>query len=195
MSVSVICVSHEDGALGRDVGRCVADALGFRYADEEIVMAVAREKGLYPESVAVAETRGVGRSLEVDFGRHERTETLRDLIRESVATSAAEGRVVIVAHAASYALAGRSDVLRVLVTASPDIRAGRLAEAAGLNAKGAAKERVEADKGRAAYLQRFYGVKTEIPSDYDLVLNTDRLPPEAAAAVIIDVASALSALH
>ncbi len=194
MSVTVICLSHADGALGREVGQCVADALGFRYADEEIVMAAAREKGLYPESVALAETRGVGRSLEVDFGRHERTETLRDLIRGAVGATAAEGSVVIVAHAASYALAGRNDVLRVLVTASPDTRAARLAAAGGLNARGADKELAESDKGRAAYLQRFYGVNNELPSDYDLVLNTDRLLPAAAAAVIVDVAAALSAL-
>ena len=189
MSVSVICVSHADGALGRDVGRLVADALGFHYADEEIVVAAAREKRLFPEAVAMAETRGVGRSLEVDFGRYERTETLRDLIRDAVTAAAEEGRVVIVAHAASYALTDRSDVLRVLVTASASTRADRIAAAEGIDAKRAVKELAESDRGRAAYLQRFYGVKTELPSDYDLVLNTDRLPLDVAAAAVVAAAS------
>ena len=46
--------------------------------------------------------------------------SLRALIRQSVNETADEGNVVIVSHAASYALADRGNVLRVLVTASPE---------------------------------------------------------------------------
>ena len=48
---------------------------------------------------------------------------LRVLIRETIEQTAAQGNVVIVAHAASHALPQRSDALRVLVTASPETRA------------------------------------------------------------------------
>jgi dephospho-CoA kinase len=42
---------------------------------------------------------------------------------------------VIVSHAASYALADRDNVLRVLVTASPEARRRRLAETNSLDEK------------------------------------------------------------
>ena len=46
-------------------------------------------------------------------------ERLRALIREVIEEVAKEGRAVIVAHAASMALAGSDGVLRILVTAPP----------------------------------------------------------------------------
>ena len=59
-------------------------------------------------------------------------ERLRALIREVIEEVANEGQAVIVAHAASMALAGREGVLKVLVTASPE----RARRAAGLGRAG-----------------------------------------------------------
>ena len=54
---------------------------------------------------------------------------LRELIRSAIEEIADAGQVVIVAHAASHALAARSDVLRVLVTASLTRHAARASPA------------------------------------------------------------------
>lgn len=189
MKATVVCISAADGAEGHAVGRLVADRLGFRFADDAIVVAAARTAGLLPEALAEAESRHAGRTLEVDFGRVERTETLRALIKEAVVLTAEEGNVVIVAHAASYALAGRDGVLRVFVTAPRESRVARVASAGGLREKDAAKRIAESDDGRAVYLDRFYDVKRELPTDYDLVVNTDLLSAEEAAAAIVALAS------
>jgi len=79
----------------------------------------------------------------------------RSLIREAIHETAEEGDVVIVSHGASMALAGREGVLRVLITASPETRAGRIA-AAGLGERDAAKAVKESDAARADYFKRFY---------------------------------------
>ena len=114
--------------------------------------------------------------------------SLRGLIRQSVNETADEGNVVIVSHAASYALADRANVLRVLVTASPETRARRLAEANGLAEKEATKSIASNDAGRADYLKRFYGVPQESPAHYDLVVNTDRIPVERLAELVVAAA-------
>jgi len=190
VDATVVCISHTDGAEGRAVGEAVAGLLGFRFADEAIVVDAARAEGLLPESVSFAERREAGRSVEVDFGRIERTENLRDLITAAVVRTAEEGEVVIVSHAASYPLAKRPGVLRVLVVASEATRQERVAEFDGVDAKEARKRLSESDKGRAAYLERFYGVKREQPTDYDLVVNTDRMNVAEAAQVIAAAATA-----
>ena len=190
MEANVICISHADGAEGRAVGQAVAELLGFRFADDAIVVDAARSEGLIPEAVSFAERRQAKRTVEVDFGRIERTENLRDLITAAIVRTADEGNVVIVAHAASYPLAHRPEVLRVLVIASQSTREARYAESEGVNPKEAAKRLSESDKGRAAYLERFYGVKREVPTDYDVLINTDRLTIEEAAAVIAAAATA-----
>ncbi len=95
---------------------------------------------------------------------------------------------MIVSHAASFALADRPAVLRVLVTASPETRLQRIAEAEGIDGKLADKRVTESDRARADYLQRFYNVKHELPTHYDLVVSTDRLSTDEAAVVIASAA-------
>ncbi len=105
------------------------------------------------------------------------------LIREAIEQAAARGDVVIVAHAASHVVA-HADALRVLVTASPDRRAERLAELQGIDADDARRKIKDADAGRRDYLKSFHGVDQEAPTQYDLVLNTDYLRIEEAARVV-----------
>ena len=112
------------------------------------------------------------------------------MIRTSIEETADRGDVVIVAHAASYALAGRDDVLRVLVTASPETRQARAAADGSLDAKRAAKVVNQDDAGRAAYLKQFYGVDHELPTHYELALNSDSLSTTVMADLIVRAASA-----
>jgi cytidylate kinase len=77
----------------------------------------------------------------------------------------------------------------VLVTASPDRRASRLAEAQSLDEPAAARAVKDTDAARADYLKRFHGVGNELPTHYDLVLNTDLLSLEQAAEVISSAAA------
>ena len=44
----------------------------------------------------------------------------------------------------------------------------------------------------ADYLKRFYGISTELPTHYDIVLNTDHVAPEEAAALILTAARSTS---
>ena len=193
MAGLVVCVSHEEGSDGAAIAALAAGELGLRYLDDEIVTDAAHGEGLLPEGVAAAEDRHAGRTLEVDFHRYERSERLRELIREAIVRAADEGDALIVSHAASYALAGRPGVLRVCVTAPERPRISRVAAREGLGEHDAAKHVAESDKGRATYLRRVYEVKDEEPQHYDLVLNSERLGVEAAAAAVVAAARAFVA--
>jgi hypothetical protein len=177
--------------------------------DEAIIMRAAAEPGVDPQVVADVEQRRsfmdrclraltmsgdvtavvfTGGSGYLPPEEHVSDE-LRSLIRMAIDETADRGNVVIVAHAASHALADRDDVLRVLVTASPETRCARVAAERGLSEKDAARAIAEADANRADYLRRFFGEKTELPTQYDIVLNSDRLPIRAAAAVVAAAAA------
>jgi cytidylate kinase len=110
---------------------------------------------------------------------------LRVLITDALRSFAERGSVVIVSHAASFALTG-GEALRVFVTASDDTRARRVSEATG--GDGARQIRRE-DGARADYLKRFYSIDRELPTHYDVVINTDALTPEKAAEVIAAAAT------
>jgi cytidylate kinase len=94
-----------------------------------------------------------------------------------------------VAHGAGIQLVGRPGVLRVLVTASPAVRAARIAAERGCSVREGARLVQHTDRERAAYLRRFLGVRQEQPSDYDLVVSTDRFTPAGAADTIAHAAT------
>ncbi len=189
MVASVVCISRAECAGGEEIGRLVAAGLGFRYVDEEIVFAAAEKQEMWPEALALAEDRKAGRRLEVYDSGGEPTKVLRALIRDAIRDTAKQGQVVIVAHAASFALDGGDGTLRVLVTASPETRARRFAEAEDVETGKAGSAIKESDKGRAVYLKRFYGVSRELPTHYDLLLNTDYLTHQHAADIIVRAAT------
>jgi len=82
----------------------------------------------------------------------------------------------------------------VLVTAAPRTRAQRVGEQAGVDAATAERTVKAADAGRRDYLKRFYDVAEELPTHYDLVVNTDGISVEEAAALVAHVAAGRSAL-
>ena len=203
MPCDVICISHADGAGGRQVGKLVAERLGYRYVDEEIVARAAAKGGISPADVADEEQRKSALvRLVRELGRGVATESygfpgpagpasaapapdaVRSLIQDAIAETASTGKVVIVAHAAARALSGKTGVLRVLVSASPETRAGRVAEAQELELKDAKRAIADADAARADYLRRFYDVRSEQPADYDLVVNTDAVTFERAVELV-----------
>ena len=191
MPASTVCISYASGAWGEEVGRLVAGALGFRYVDEEILIAAAEKEGLEPQQLAAVERHRSGLSrLQIDVVTGGAVdEVLRSMIRQSIRETGASGNVVIVAHAAAMALAGDERTLRVLVTASADVRAQRLAQAEQLDSRDAEKRVERSDKARAAYFKQFYDIDHELPVHYDLVVSTDRFSAERAAALIGNAAA------
>ncbi len=135
----------------------------------------------------------IGVGLPYSAGAPRPSEELRGLIRSAIDEFMAAGDVVLLAHAASQSLAGRDDVLRVFVTASPPTRSARLSESLQVDTKEADSLVKKGDAGRADYLKRFYGIQQEQPTHYDIVVNTDSLTTEEAAAAIVSLATTADA--
>lgn len=200
-----MCISHATGAGGEELGRLVAERLGFVYLDHEIVARAAAKGGIGPGDVADEERRKslvarvldamavgsseLGASLPLRSGEVLSSDDVRALIREMIVQAAGRGNAVIVAHAASYAVTPGPEALRVLVTASPKTRAARVRKAEGLDDVRAARAVKDSDAGRRDYLRRFYDVDAELPTHYDLVVNTDVLSIEHAAELVSNAAS------
>jgi cytidylate kinase len=203
----IICISHLTGAEGEAVARGVAERMGFRYLDEEIIETAAEWVDLHPSVVGEVERRkslmtrisesmkGQSTARRPDASVQHRSggaarempsdEDLRALIRDVIREAAEEGDIVIASHAASMVLADRGDAFRVMVTASEKTRAGRIADAQNLDPRRAEKVLAEEDGARADYLRRFHGVERELPTHYDLVVNTDNLAAEQGADMIV----------
>jgi cytidylate kinase len=85
-------------------------------------------------------------------------------------------------------------MLRVFVTASPRTRAQRVSEQGDGDMVAAERIVKTSDAGRRDYLKRFYEVAEELPTHYDLVVNTDGISVEEAAELVAHVAGGRSTL-
>ncbi|MGO9487828.1 MAG: AAA family ATPase [Solirubrobacteraceae bacterium] len=211
MGHTVVCISSQDGAGAQEAAQLVAGWLGFRVIDEDIVARAAVEAGVDERVVADVERRksllvrlveglgssGMGAGAAAGYvvpsadvlGQGEpASDELRGMIRSVIEETAAGGKTVIVSHAASLALAEREDVLRVLITAPPKTRERRLAATLGIDEDEAARVIKRSDAARGDYIKRFYGISPELPTHYDLVINTEKLAPEHAARLIVEAA-------
>lgn len=201
MECKVISISRALGAGGEEIGRDVATRLGFRFVDEEIVAAAAQKAGVSPETIEKAERtpplidrilQFMGTSAVEPAGYVPAyvptSPAYEALIEEVVRETAAQGNVVIVAHGASIPLAGQPGVLRVLVTGSSASRAARLSKTGSTDDRKARKAIEDSDRQRREYLQRFYNIRVELPTHYDIVVSTDALDLASAAHIIASAA-------
>jgi len=210
MTTRIVTISHATGAGGEDIGRSVADRLRFRYVDEEIIELAARKHGLDPAVVADAERRknllarilddlgsapmidpsGAAGFVMAETPSVSRPEDVRALIVDAIRETAQRGDVVIASHAAGIPLAGRGDLLRVLITASFETRVERFAAVTRTDKTEATRRLKDSDAGRADYFRRFYRIEHELPTHYDLVINTDELRAHEAVDIVVAASKA-----
>jgi cytidylate kinase len=203
MGAKVVCISRATLTGAEEIAAQVASELGFRYVDEEIVTRAAQRRNLSPAEVATVERRkshlitlmkdiGEGSVDVLNYIQNAKGNSIgdvRELIRQAITETAEEGNVVIVAHAASFALARHKHVLRVLITGSEFGRVTRWSLTSGGRSPRQAQEEIrESDRARADYLKRFYDIKHESPEHYDLTLSTDALQPPAIKELILAAA-------
>jgi cytidylate kinase len=202
----LITISRQYGAGGSRVAQRVAELLGWRVVDNELVERVAAEAGLAPEDVARREERAPGfvqrlaRALVAGTPEAGPSPAITiplsslaepDLVRVTervVAQVAAEGRVVLVGRAAAAVLASEREALHARLVASREYRIAVAAERLGLGAEEAARVTDDTDKSRARYHKENYKREWASPVEYHMTLNTELLGLEEAARIIADAA-------
>jgi cytidylate kinase len=169
--MSIVAMSETVGSGGTEIGRALATALGWEFADREIITKAAESFG-----------EGV---MELKHATEEKP-TLWERFRQSqrrymtyveaiVLQLAARGNVVLVGRASTVILGDLPHVLRVRVIAPERIRADRIERQQGLTAAAALDYVRDADRDLAARVRFLYHLDWEEPLLYDVVLNTDRL--------------------
>jgi len=184
--MAIVTLSHEMGAGGPEIGQQVADRLGYRYVDHELISETAHRYGLLEEKLEhLDETKP---SL---FERFD-AETRRYItaMQTALYEFAEKDRVVLMGRGGQWLLRGIPHVLRVRVMAPFDLRQKRLAKKMAGQMGEQTNQRTVTDMvrrddmekiGRMRYL---YEVDIRDPALYDVVINTEKVSVEAAVEVI-----------
>jgi len=201
----VITITRQYASGGSDVARLVASQLEWTVVDNEFMDEVARRAGLPVEEVAQREERAPGllerlaRTLALaspemfmataSASRVEQDEaTIVQVTERVIAEAAAHGRIVLVGRGAQAVLARRPDALHVYVVASKPWRMRLAVERLGADPASVEQVVDETDRQRDQYVKTYYGRHRHDFVNYDLVVNTERLGLEGAAAVVVSEA-------
>ena len=194
MTKRIITISREFGSGGRTIGKELAQRLGWKYYDKELVNAVALETGFdagYIEehgehapsasNFAYAFTHpgvaGVMRGMSI-------TDFIWCAQREVILKIAEEEPCVIVGRNADYILKDRDDVLNVFIHADKAYRAERIVRLYGESEKSPQQRLQEKDKKRAVNYRHYTMREWGDSRNYHLCLDSGVLGEELCVELI-----------
>lgn len=185
-----VAIASLPGAGGEELGRQVAERLGFACFGREIVDQIAERRGIPEEVLHGLDERvrsAVDRYFTDSFQEQRFTEDefLKEVER-FVVPLARRGSAVFVGRGTAFLLA-REPALRVLAVAPLAFRSERFARERGLDAaRGAEALRAE-DEARVGFIRHHFRERLDDAGAYDLSVNVATLGVEDAAASVVDV--------
>ena len=186
-----ICLSRKIGVGALEVADMLAERLGHRVADREIIDHIANKADLSKETVAYFDERYADKIHELmSFLFREKSFIMSDYVRQLISAifSLADARPTIFVGRGAHLVLPRDSVLAVRIICAKSYRVARLARILQIEPEFAARELDEADKLQRNFFKKVYNVKDASPYEFDMVINCDNLPDLDCAAAIIQKA-------
>ncbi|WP_418751010.1 AAA family ATPase [Frisingicoccus sp.] len=187
----IITIGREYGSGGLEIGQKLAEKLGIKCYDKELINLVAEKKGFKKEILEKADEKRGSSFIEPSggffpgkpsktlpaFGAFGKTINDKVFLMESsvIHSLAREESCVIIGRCADVLLKDRDNVLTVFIQAPKDARIKRLAEQFQLSEEMAEKEVRRIDKIRSSYYQFYTDRKWGGRDNFDLVINSAAL--------------------
>ena len=183
--MAVITISRQLGSAGDYIASLVASMLSYKLVNKQNIIMAGRKRGTIDPEIANEIGEGKPSLLErFCKNRSRAVYAVRSIMREL----ADEGNAVILGRGGSVELKNRADVLKIRIISSFEIRIARLRQENEMDRIQAIKTLKRSDKERSEYVKHFFLVDCSDPELYDLVINTDRILPDAAAGLIVQAA-------
>ena len=197
----VISINREVGSGGRTVGRLLAEKLGVKYCDKDVINGLTQKFGLSPDRIE--EIKAQKKSWWNDINNYYQT-----LVNS--ASSPMEAEVKLdntsmfeteksilqeVAKQTSCVIAGRTGFmvfrewpnhLCVFIQASLEHRIQRIMRRRNISEQEARDVIAKMDATREAYIKKYEETSRYDTRNYQLVISMDELSEDDAAEIIID---------
>ncbi len=196
--MAVVTLSRQYGAGGLRVASAIADALGLKVADREVVEEAAHRLGMDQEVARSRDERSPGVLEEVglalaaagiEYGQFPPTplddRDLAQAVRRVIEGLATAGGYVILGRGSQAALGGRADACHLSLVADLRDRVRRISEWQRLSERDAEEHCRRVDAEREAYVRRFYAADIRDAILYDATLNTSTLGIDGAVTVAL----------
>lgn len=195
---TIITIGRQFGSGGREIGHIVADKLGIKLYDKEMLDRAAKDSGICQELFEAHDEKPTNSflyslvmdtySLGYSAGNYTDMPINHKVFLaqfDAIKKIASEGPCILVGRCADYALEDNPNVLRIFIHADMDARIRRIARIYDLtDAK--AKEMIQkTNKKRASYYNYYTNKRWGDAESYDACLSSSMLGLDGTAEAIL----------
>lgn len=209
MGNKIYTIGREFGSGGRDVGEKLANRLGIKLYDKELLQKAAKESGFCEEIFENHDERPTNSflySLVMDTYSLNGYTTAPFLDMplnhkvflaqfDAIKKLAASESCVIVGRCADYALADNPDCINVFIHADMDKRIKLVSKRSGTTESKAKDLITKQDKQRASYYNYYTSKKWGDAAGYDLTLDSGKLGIDGCVDMILKFREIMDANH
>lgn len=195
---TIITIGRQFGSGGREIGYMVADKLGIKLYDKEMLQRAAQDSGICEELFESHDEKPSNSflySLVMDtYSMGYSGSTYNDMPInhkiflaqfDAIKKIANEGSCILVGRCADYALEGYPNLLSVFIHADLDARIKRIAKKYDLTDAKAKDLIIKTNKKRASYYNYYTDKRWGDADSYDVCLDSSVLGLEGTAEAII----------
>jgi len=196
----VITISRQFGTGGHEIGAVLAQRLGVKLLDKQILNEVASKYGMVEEAVERIEARNpLWRDdftqfyrqymAGVEYNGQEHDQTSHQLFEAQAAAIrkiAAEESCVIIGRCGFYIFRDHPNAMKIFIHADDDCRKQRIARRYDMTESDAAAMIVDNDYSRELYTKTFTGLDWTDARNYDVSLNVRRFGVNGAVDFLIN---------
>ena len=184
----IITINREYGSGGRYVGKLLAEKLGIKLYDKDLIMMVSNESGLSASYIEEKEQSITDKLLSNFNSQYYNNLTNDDnlFIAETNAIKeiAKKGSCVIVGRCADYILKEQENVFKIFLYSDDEGKVKRAVNYYGLGQKNAIKEINKINKARENHYNHYTGRVWKDLDNYDFSINVDKFGIEETVKTI-----------
>lgn len=194
----VITIARQFGSGGHEIGTKLAEKLGIKYYDKELIALAAKESGLSEEIFNQADEKA-GNSLlysmvmgNYPFGTRFSgvnempiNDQLFILQTDIIKKAAKEGPCIVIGRCGDYILRDFDPVLKIFVHAEKEDRVKWAVENGLADPKKAPDFLTKKDKQRANYYNFYSNKRWDDLNNYDLTLNLSTFTVDQAVEIVL----------
>jgi cytidylate kinase len=199
MGNAIYTIGREFGSGGKVIGEKLAEKLGIKLYDKELLQQAAKDSGFCQEIFEnhdekptnsflyslVMDTYSAGSYSSAPFLDMPLNHKIFLAQFDSIKKIAQQESCVIVGRCADYALAGEEDCLNIFVHANLEDRIKWVSKRMNITESKAKDQIQKNDKQRASYYNYYTSKKWGDSRGYDLTLNTSKLTTDQCVDLII----------
>ena len=203
----VITISRELGSGGHTIGKKLAERLGVRFCDKELIRALSEKFDLTPSSIERLKSQkkhwlsdfvhlltpapapggfvGTSHVYGQDFNPSVTTDDIFKAETEILRALAEEGSCVIAGRSGFFVLKDCPNKVDIFITAPKEQRIARTMSKQNITREMAEEVLEKVDKARENYIERYAGVSRYDARNYSLTMNVAGMTEDEAVDVIL----------